>query len=77
MINVQLSLEILMLVAQDGGKMTLLTQQITKLTLSIRASAEYRQIIDKPTHVVKDSLSCINIYYILYYLIRTNSSREN
>ena len=30
----QVSLEILMLVAQDGGKMTLLNQQVKKLTLT-------------------------------------------
>ena len=43
---VQLSQVILMLDAEGGGKMTLLTQQGKKLTLTL--SAEYKQIIDKP-----------------------------
>ena len=38
---VQLSREILMLVAQDGGRMILLTQQVKKLTLSHYQQTNY------------------------------------
>ena len=60
---VPLSQEILMLIALVGGKMILLTLQAKKLTLS--SSTGYAQIIDKPNHVVNNSMSCIDLY-ILY-----------
>ena len=60
---VPLSQEILMLIALVGGKMILLTLQAKKLTLI--SSTGYAQIIDKPNHVVNNSMSCIDLY-ILY-----------
>ena len=49
-----------MFVAEDGGRMILLTQQVKKWTLSI-FSAGYKQIIDKPTHIANNSMSCIDL----------------
>ena len=50
-----------MLDAQGGGKMTLLTQQGKKLTLTL--SAGYKRIIDKPTHVINNSMSYIDLMF--------------
>ena len=50
---VQLSQEILMVIAQDGGRMILI-QQVKKSTLTL--SAGCKQIIDKPTHVINNSM---------------------
>ena len=53
---VQLSQVTLMLDAQGGGKMILIThagQEIESLT----SSAGYKQIIDKSTHVINNSMS--------------------
>ena len=52
---------ILRLDAHGSGKMTLLTQQDKKLTLT--SSAGYKQIIDKPTHVINNSMSCIGLIF--------------
>ena len=50
-----------MLDAQGGGKITLLTQKGKKLTLI--SSAGYKQIIDKPTHVINNSMSYIDLIF--------------
>ena len=54
----QLSLAILMPVVQGGRKMILLTQLVKNQ--SLRSSAGDKQIIDKHTHIVNNSLSCID-----------------
>ena len=43
-----------MLVAQGGGG-----QELDSLTLS----AGYKQIIDKPSHVINNSMSCIDLIF--------------
>ena len=53
LLYVQLSQEILMVVAQDGGRMILI-QQVKKSTLTL--SAGCNNIIDKPTHVINNSM---------------------
>ena len=50
-----------MLVAQDDGRMLLLTEQVKKSTLTL--SAGYKQMIDKPNHVVHNSTSCIILLF--------------
>lgn len=47
-----------MLVAQYYGRMKLVTQQAQKLSLSL--STGYKQMSDKPNHVVNNSISCID-----------------
>ena len=54
-----MSQEILMLVAQDGGKMILLSLLLLSLTLS----AGCKQMIDKPTYVVNNSMSYIDFLF--------------
>ena len=54
----QLSRAILMPVVQGGRKMILLTQLVKNQ--SLRSSAGDKQIIDKHTHIVNNSLSCID-----------------
>ena len=58
---VQLSQAILMLDAQGGEKMTLLTQQGKKLTLT--SSPGHKKVIDKPTHVINNSIPCIDFIF--------------
>ena len=51
-----------MLIAQDGGKIIIINwagQEIDSLTLA----AWYKQIIDKPTHVVNNSMWCIDLLF--------------
>ena len=52
---------ILMLVAQGGGKIISPTFRVKSLTLTL--SAGYNQILDKPTHVIINSVSCINLTF--------------
>ena len=59
---VQMSQEILLLAAQDGGRMILLTQQVKKSTLT--SSASCKQIIDKPTHVVITICHALTFYFV-------------
>ena len=59
---VQLSREILMLVAQDGGRMILLTQQVNKSTLP-HYQLDIKKIFDKPSHVANNSMSCIDLFF--------------
>ena len=47
-----------MLVAQYYGRMKLVTQQAQKSSLPL--SAGYKQMSDKPNHVVNNSISCID-----------------
>ena len=52
--------------AQGGGKMPSLTQQGKKLTLypaDDTSSAGYKQTIDKPTYVINNSMSCIDLIF--------------
>ena len=60
---VQLSQEILVLFAQDGGRMILLAQQVKKSTLT--SSARYKQIIDKPTYVGITIRHTLTLYFVL------------
>ena len=59
---VELTQDILMLVVQIGGKMLLPTQYARNLN-ALTSSAGYSQIIDKPTHIVNNSMSCINLIF--------------
>ena len=59
---VELTQDILMLVVQIGGKMLLPTQYARNLN-SLTSSAGYSQIIDKPTHIVNNSMSCIDLIF--------------
>ena len=54
----QLSRAILMPVVQGGRKMILLTQLVKNQ--SLKSSAGDKQIINKHTHIVNNSLSCID-----------------
>ena len=54
---VQSSPEILMLLVQIGGKMILLELD------SLISLARYSQIIDKPTYIVNNSMSCIDLIF--------------
>ena len=54
----QLSRAILMPVVQRGRKMILLTQLVKNQ--SLKSSAGDKQIINKHTHIVNNSLSCID-----------------
>ena len=67
---VQLSQVILMDDAQGSGKMTLLTQQGKKLILT--SSAGYKKIIDKPTHVINNSMSCIDLIFCTNQNVSSN-----
>ena len=58
---VPFSWEILMLVALVDEKRILLTLQVKKLTLT--SSGGCTQIIDEPTHVVNNSMSCIDLIF--------------
>ena len=69
---VQSSQVILMLDAHGGGKMTLQTQQDKKLTLT--SLAGYKQIIDKPTHVINNSMSCIDLIFCANQNVISNYS---
>ena len=51
-----------MIVAQDGEKIALLTQQVRNWPFRT-SSAWYKQITDKPTHILNKSLSCINLKF--------------
>ena len=55
----QLSRAILMPVVQGGRKMLLLTQLVKNQSLT--SSAGNKQIIDKHTHIVNNSMSCIDL----------------
>ena len=60
---VRLSQVILMLDAHGGGKNDITNstgQEIDSLT----TSAGYKQIIDKPTHVINNSMSCIDLIFL-------------
>ena len=67
---VQLSQVILMDDAQGSGKMTLLTQQ--GKTLILTSSAGYKKIIDKPTHVINNSMSCIDLIFCTNQNVSSN-----
>ena len=49
-----------MLDAQDGGE---ITSQTEKEIDFLTSSAGYRQIIDKPTHLINKSKSCIDLSF--------------
>ena len=53
-LSVQLLLEILMVSVQIGGKTTLLIQLVGLGLASLTSSAGYKEIIDKPSHVIND-----------------------
>ena len=55
-LHVQLSSNVLILIAQDGEKMILVVLQVKKLTLI--SSAGYTQVIDNPTKFANNYLSC-------------------
>ena len=49
-----------MLVAQGGEKLTF---NVKSLTQSITLSAGFNQVIDKHTHVINKSMSCIDVIF--------------
>ena len=58
-----------MLAAQSGGKTTNLQgQELDSLTLS----AGYNQVIDKPTHVINNSMSCIDLIFCTNQIVISN-----
>ena len=59
---VQLSWAILMLVVQDGGRKILLTQQVKKSILS-HYQLDINKFIDKPTHIINNSMSYIDLLF--------------
>ena len=59
---VQLSQEILMLVVKTDCKNDI-TNSVGQELDSLTSSAGYSQIIDKPTHVVNNSVSCIDFIF--------------
>ena len=59
---VQLSQEILMLVVKTDCKNDI-TNSVGQELDSLTSSAGYSQIIDKPTHVVNNSVSCIDLIF--------------
>ena len=59
---VQLSQEILMLVVKTDCKNDI-TNSVGQELDSLTSSAGYSQIIDKPTHVVNSSMSCIDLIF--------------
>ena len=62
-LSVQLLLEILMVSVQIGGKTALLIQLVGLGLASLTSSAGYKEIIDKPSHVINDSMSCIDLIF--------------
>ena len=59
---VQLSQEILMLVVETDWKNDI-TNSVGHELDSLTSSAGYSQIIDKPTHIVNNSMSCIDLIF--------------
>ena len=68
---VLLSQEILTLVALVGGKKRITNTPGQKID-SLRSSAGYTQIIDKPNHVVNNSVSCIDLIFYTNKNINSN-----
>ena len=68
---VLLSLEILTFVSLVGGKKRITKTPGQKID-SLRSSAGYTQIIDKPTHVVNNSVSCIDLIFYTNKNINSN-----